>query len=167
MIKLNKTRVAEMRLVGMVDYNPSTGEFKLKKDGSIVGGVDTSSGYYNIRSLGVKVYGHRLAFACMKKDCDGHVDHIDQNKSNNKWDNLRVVTQDENNKNRPININNKSGVVGVRKQTKQGIPTGRWESKITVDYKGISLGVYESFEDAVEARKIAEKYYGFHKNHGL
>ena len=41
------------------------------------------------------------------------IDHIDHNKTNNKIDNLRLVTPKENNHNMKFRVTNKSGVTGV------------------------------------------------------
>lgn len=86
-------------------------------------------------------------------------DHIDGDFLNTRQSNLRVCTQEQNGKNRKKNKNNKSGVKGVFWNTYA--PTPKWQAYIMVDYHHKSLGYYEKFEDAVEARKQAEiKYFG-------
>lgn len=58
--------------------------------------------------------------------------------------------------------NNKSGKTGVRWATK----SNKWQARIGVDGKDISLGYFESFEEAVAAREAAElEYYGKLKGH--
>jgi hypothetical protein len=50
---------------------------------------------------------------------------------------------------------NISGVAGVRFENK------KWVAYIKVNYKKIWLGAFDNFEDAVNARKVAEeKYFG-------
>lgn len=57
---------------------------------------------------------------------------------------------------------NRSGQTGVyRSRSGQG-----WFARITVRRKKISLGEFSKFEDAVQARKDAEKLYGFSPLHG-
>jgi hypothetical protein len=55
---------------------------------------------------------------------------------------------------------NTSGKTGVRFRKDRG----KWTARISYQNKNISLGCYETFEDAVKARQEAElKYYGFTK----
>ncbi|WP_346961325.1 hypothetical protein [Clostridium sp.] len=51
--------------------------------------------------------------------------------------------------------NNVSGITGVGWSK----VNGKWRSRITLNRKVIHLGYFESFEDAVEARRNAEKMY--------
>lgn len=60
-------------------------------------------------------------------------------------------------------INNKTGVHGVSWAKE----LGRWRSRIsTVQNRHLSLGCFNSFLDAVCARKSAEVKFGYHINHG-
>jgi hypothetical protein len=58
---------------------------------------------------------------------------------------------------------NSSGVTGVFKHTQ----TGRWQAQIRIEKRSMHLGSFESFDDAVAARRKAEEQHGFHKNHGI
>ena len=83
--------------------------------------------------------------------------HGTTTKNDNRKSNLRVATQGQNLRNTRLRTNNTSGVKGVywRNDTK------KWSAGIWVDNKHISLGCYDKFEDAVEARRAAEeKYFG-------
>ena len=126
--------------------------------------VDNSTGYKTI-NINNKGYGaHRIAwFLHYGEMPTSQIDHIDHNKTNNKIKNLRAVTHRENSLNRGINKNNTSGIVGViwYKRDK------KWQSTIRVKYKKIHLGYFFKKEDAIAARKMAEKIYKFHKNHGI
>ncbi len=82
------------------------------------------------------------------------IDHIDRNKTNNKLENLRLVSAVLNRRNSSIRQKNKSGVTGVHwsKQSK------KWCAQITpYKTKIVHLGFFESKQDAILARKIAEK----------
>ena len=98
---------------------------------------------------------HRLLIPCVP---DGLVvDHINRNKMDNRRANLRVVTQKENNQNITVHKNNTSGVSGVffDKRAK------RWRAQISRDGKTTHVGIFDCFDDAVAARKDAEKkFYG-------
>ena len=82
-------------------------------------------------------------------------DHINRNKLDNRRENLRNVTDQQNKFNLPTRVDNTSGRKGVY-WDKQ---TNKWRVLIQVGYKSISLGRYLSIQDAVEVREIAERKY--------
>lgn len=83
------------------------------------------------------------------------VDHINGDIRDNRKSNLRVVSQSQNGMNSKISINNTSGVCGVNRMN------GRWAASITVNFEKIFLGIYDDFDDAVNARiEAEEKYFG-------
>ena len=130
---------------------------------SVAGFIDNSVGYRKIKIKNVRYYAHRLVWLYYYGEWpDKSIDHIDGNKLNNRIENLRVVTHQENHKNRQRASNNTSGVTGVGVHTQ----TKKWRSRIRVDDELIHLGVFDNFEDAVAARKAAERKYNFHPNHG-
>lgn len=90
------------------------------------------------------------------------VDHINGNRSDNRWSNLREVTKSENSKNMALLNTNKSGVAGVfwNKGKK------KWTARIESEGVTTHLGHFESLDRAAEVRKQAESIFGFHKNHG-
>ena len=90
------------------------------------------------------------------------IDHIDGNKINNTKENLRLVTTQENQRNVGINKNNTSGYVGIYFMKTRN----KWKAQICVDRKSIYLGCFDTKDDAITARKLAENKYNFHKNHG-
>ena len=78
-------------------------------------------------------------------------------KFDNRKSNLRLVTQSENCMNRARSSNNTSGVTGVTWCERDQV----WVARIGVSGKRITLGSFIQFQDAVNARRIAEqKYYG-------
>ena len=93
---------------------------------------------------------------------DNQVDHINGIRSDNKWSNLRHATQLENTRNRKKSSRNKSGVTGVIWDKSKE----KWQARIGVCGKSITLGRFDDFDSAVISRKLAEVKYGFHKNHG-
>jgi hypothetical protein len=90
------------------------------------------------------------------------IDHKDGDGLNNRIGNLSEVTNKQNAMNQKLNAKNSSGVTGVRwhKLAK------KWTARIVQDQREIYLGLFESFEDAVRARKDAESKYGFSDRHG-
>ena len=99
-------------------------------------------------------YLHRII---MDDPEDLLVDHINRNPLDNRRENLRIVTQQENNMNQGINKNNKSGVSGVCRDKK----SNKWRAQIMYKYKKIYLGCFDTLEDAAKAREDGEiKYFG-------
>lgn len=93
---------------------------------------------------------------------ENHIDHLDGNGLNNAPDNLRDATNQENMRNAKLYKTNKSGTTGVRWRK----DISKWTARICVDGKNLNLGYFTEKEDAIEARKAAEREHGFHENHG-
>ena len=130
------------------------------REGSKAGSVHTDkrTGYQRVRvCFNHKKYPiHRLIWAWHGNflEPNQEIDHIDGNSLNNCIENLRATTHKQNCENRKgANKNSKSGEKGVRwhKATK------KWEAYI--NHNGIKkhLGLYETKEDAIDARIEAEK----------
>lgn len=75
------------------------------------------------------------------------IDHIDNNRTNNKISNLREATRLENSYNKKIFPNNSSGLKGVsfHKASK------KWQATIRFDYKWIYLGLFSTPKEAAIA----------------
>jgi hypothetical protein len=106
---------------------------------------------------------HRVAYAIYhgywpKKA----IDHINGDVADNRIANLRDVTMAVNMKNQKIRSTNTSGYNGVSFHGK----TGKWRATIKVGHKSKHLGLYSNIEDAVAARKAADKQNGFTERHG-
>lgn len=86
-----------------------------------------------------------------------YVDHINQDKLDNRLCNLRIVSPQESARNMPIRANNTSGSTGVSR----GRDGKGYRAYITVNKKRIELGTYKTFEEAFSARHEVENYYGF------
>jgi hypothetical protein len=88
------------------------------------------------------------------KDSKTIVDHINRNPLDNRKCNLRICSALENARNSSVSKNNKTGRLGISLT-----PQGKYRARIMVNRKEIRLGNYEKIEDAIEARKQAEKKY--------
>lgn len=91
-------------------------------------------------------------------------DHINRNGLDNRRKNLRDATQKQNLENASVRVDNISGQKGVywfRRDAK-------WHSQITHNGKRVHLGYFDKLEDAINARKEAERKYfthGSNQNH--
>lgn len=83
------------------------------------------------------------------------VDHINHIKYDNRKENLRICTSSQNKMNIGLRRNNTSGVTGVNWQKNMCM----WRVRIKKNRVEIALGFYKYFDDAVQARKRAEKIY--------
>lgn len=101
------------------------------------------------------MYVHQIVWLLEGNEIkDGEViDHINRDKTDNRIQNLRQVSRQENNINIAPRRNNKSGYKGVDWYK----PYGKWRSRIKIYGKETSLGYFDSLDDAIAARKLAEK----------
>lgn len=80
------------------------------------------------------------------------IDHINRCKYDNRKSNLREANRGDNVINREPISTNKSGVTGVNFLSS----CGKWNARIMKDNIEYPLGIFENFDDAVKARRIAE-----------
>jgi len=84
---------------------------------------------------------HREILSLSKND-GIFVDHINNIPLDNRKHNLRKCSKSENQHNSCIRKNNTSGYKGVRLQKR----TGKWTARITVNWKEIHIGTFETPE---------------------
>src|SRR5674476_365717 len=91
-------------VASMLAYDPTTGTItRLYSAGGMpAGGVCGTVAFNGYITLSIKAsmyYAHRVAWLLMTKQWPSSsaiMDHIDRDRSNNKWNNLRVVTYSQN-----------------------------------------------------------------------
>lgn len=100
-----------------------------------------------------RVLMHRLVMGVLSRD-QRLVDHIlgVETRNDNRKYNLRVVTKSQNNMNRDLGKNNKSGVLGVSWDNTRG----KWRAYIDANKHRFELGYYDCIEQATKVRKEAE-----------
>jgi hypothetical protein len=153
-----KPELTQARLKELLHYNPETGVFTWRvsggrfQAGSRAGGVESSSGY---RAIGVQrknIREHRLAFLYMTgalpKFC---VDHINGNRDDNRWENLRAATYSENAHNMKKSAP-KSGVRGVYYHK-----YGFWCARVWLAGRVAYCKYFTSLDDAAQAVREARK----------
>lgn len=117
-------------------------------------------GYYCI-SVNNKIYDwHRLVYEYFKGKIPENlcIDHFNNNRLDNRIDNLRLVTQLKNNR-KSLRKKNKTGAIGVVFHN-----DGRskpYQARIVVNYKKIGLGYFSTPEEAHQAYLDAKiRYHG-------
>lgn len=119
-------------------------------------GTKTKGGYTAISIDYKKYYAHRLAWLYMTGEWpENEIDHIDTDKANNKWINLRSATHKQNQANIKRRKDNTTGIKGVY----YGKHVAKWIANISHNGKNINLGCYETKEDAAKAYAQAAKHY--------
>lgn len=110
--------------------------------------------YARAKIKGKPVLMHRLILEAPKGSI---IDHINGNGLDNRKSNLRFCSMRDNSRNRKIHIGNKSGFKGVLWKVRNK----KWQARICVNYKDISLGLFLDKEDAARAyNAAARKYFG-------
>ena len=155
-------------LRSILHYDQETGIFTRKVSTSSnvkagdVAGCRGGRGYLRIQLQGRKYQAHRLAWLYIHGEWpNDQIDHINRDRSDNRIDNLREVTNKQNHQNKSKYSNNTSGHPGVywHKQN------SKWQAKIEHNQKQIHLGYFTNIEEALSARKAGElKYWGVNRS---
>lgn len=112
----------------------------------------TPSGY--IMCNKTKLTLHRIL---MNAQSGEMIDHINGLKWDNRRSNLRWCNKSQNAYNSKLRGDNTSGFTGVRFRT----DTKKWTAQIKHNYQKINLGCFETKQEAIDARILAnEKYCG-------
>ena len=155
--------LTQARLKELLHYDPETGIFTFRinrnrfKAGELAGYIN-DQGYLKLAVDGKEYRASRLAFLYMEGYTPEYeVDHINRDRNDDRWCNLRHVSRQCNARNIGIRSDNKSGIMGIcwRKDTNQ------WKSYISIDGKLINITHSNKLIDAVKARLEAEKKYNF------
>lgn len=150
----------------MFEYSDGELIWKVKKGrariGMVVNGM-TMNGYKRVQVEGVLYLVHRVIYAMFKCDFPEKIDHVDNNKANNRIENLRPATQRTNMWNTKICSRNKSGVKGVS-WCKQ---SNKWQVHIRTMEGNKFLGLFSSLSCAEQKiKEYREIHHGEFANHG-
>jgi hypothetical protein len=118
-------------------------------------------GYGQVQIFGQKFLKHRVIWKMMTGEDPIEVDHINGNTADNRWCNLRSVDRSSNLRNRARDSRNSSGCMGVFWSSQ----FSKWQATINLHGKAYHLGLFKRKEDAIRARKTAERRFGYHPNH--
>lgn len=161
--KVTKEQIAAFSR--LVSYDPKDGVLRWIVERHGYGGAFPAgseagrlnvSGYVRISLNGIQYRAHRVAWWLMTGDDippGKEIDHINRDRADNRWMNLRLVERSRNNHNSFPHRNNTSGVKGVRWVERDG----KWDARIKVGGHLRLLGKFDRFEDAAAARVAAER----------
>ena len=156
-----KAEITRAEAIAGFLYNPITGELNNSK-GDECGSV-SHNGYLRIWVKGRSMAAQRLIWLYMTGELPaGDIDHINHDRLDNRWINLRMVSRQGNMKNAKRSSASASGFTGVTWCKQQG----QWQSQVCVAGKTKKLGRFDCKLDAIAARIRANKHYSFHANHG-
>lgn len=153
-------KIDQEKLKQLLHYCPDTGKFSWlvdRRPGIKAGdeaGTLRDGGYIRIQLDGERRYAAHWAWLYMTGELPvDEVDHIDRNRSNNAWFNLRAATKSQNCANRTTRGSECKGLRGVGKRGKKFV------SMIRVNGETRYLGIYETPEQAhavyaTEAAKV-------------
>lgn len=149
----------QLLLKEVLHYEPLTGVFtwiQQYNSRTVIGSVagTFANGYRKIQIYGRQYYSGRLAWLYMT----GRwplclIDHIDGDQANDVWLNLREATYGESTHNRVLPVG-ESKLRGVRR-----VPSNppRWEARIAVGYHRMTLGTFDTAEEAHAAYLAASE----------
>jgi hypothetical protein len=159
----NSGDLTQERLKVLLHYDPETGIFtRLVQTGSrtrvgdVAGGVNVH-GYRQVGVCGRLYYAHRLAWLYMTGEWPPHhTDHINGDRDDNRWPNLRLATHAQNLANSRKSKNNTSGLKGVSWDARKR----KWFAQITVSRRHHFLGYFDDPTSAHGAYiDAAEKHF--------
>lgn len=140
-------------LQSILNYDPTTGIWRWNKTNRVAGCLGKHK-YRRIKIEGKCYLSSRLAFLYMEGEFpENMVDHINRDTIDDRWQNLRKATNQENQRNRNVTHNNISGVVGVSWDNEKQ----KWHSRIQVGKKTHHLGFFDKLSDAIVKRQESEQ----------
>lgn len=151
----------------LLEYDEQSGTFIWKVNPSRrtkigdIAGSKTASGYHQIKILGKNYLAHRIAWLYVHGEFpDGFLDHMDHNPLNNRIENLRLATNQENKRNGSLYRNNSTGYRGVYESGR------RFEGYLKVNGERVFIGMFDTAEEAsVAVESIAMKIHAdFYRN---
>ena len=156
------------RLQAILQYEPDTGLFRWRINGrgcfirkGAIAGTINSQGYRQMKVDGSFYKASRLAFLWMTgKWPKKIVDHINCQKGDDRWENLRDADYSQNGANMRVRREGLKGVVFNKRR-------GTYSAFICKDYHVQNLGRFDSEEDA-HAAYVAEakRRFGEYANDG-
>ena len=142
MSKAYKPLPSQEQLQKVFTYDPETGLLQRRGWVGDCGWHEKSTGYLAVFACGKVYLQHRLIWMLQtgQDPAEKQIDHIDRDRANNRWDNLRLVTPSQNLLN-----------TGARGWSLE--PSGRYR----VSFKRKHIGIFDTPEEASRAYQEAKR----------
>ena len=154
--------ITQERLKELFEYQDN-GTFVRKRNGSpIVASMKNRRYARMFVDKGIVCAVHRMIFLWHHGYLPKVIDHIDNDRTNNRIENLREVTQQQNCLNRVAHKNNRSGYKNVHLDKAMN----KWTVQISIDRKRRVFGYFDDVELAgLVAEEARDKYHGEFARH--
>lgn len=170
-------------LTKLLDYDPETGEFTWKPRegdemsiktwngryaGKRAGYVEYSDPTWIHRRIGIKGLKYKepqVVWFYMTGEWppeDMIIDHENRDATDNRWENLRLVTPSQNSMNMSMKKSNTSGISGVNWSK----ASNKWMVRLKHDGTRHYLGCYETLEEAEKVVNEFRETHGSEEGHG-
>ena len=140
----------------ILSYDPATGvmEWRTGRREGMIAGAESKDGYRWIKVNRKRYAAHRLAWLHFYgKEPSGPLDHRNNTPLDNRIENLREATAQQNTWNAKANPRTHSGLKGAYWHK----AARKWKSAIRINGKNVYLGLFDSKEDAAAAYSVAAK----------
>ena len=122
-----------------------------KKFGGKLAKSKSANGYLHVKWMNKEYLSHVIIWFMQHGEwAENQIDHKNNNRSDNRLDNLRKAKNLDNSRNRKCRCDSKVKLKGVRKSHKNG-----WSSRIQIDNKRVYLGYFDCPAAASFAYQIA------------
>jgi len=155
-------------LCELFDYNSETGDLIWKvprgqgtEPGDIVK-CKRTGGYLVAVINGKQHAAHRIIWVMMHGYWPREIDHINGITDDNRLENLRDVTSQENARNMAMRSDNTSGVCGVTFVKR----VNKWKAQININGENKYIGYFDNLDKAAEAVAKVRRENGYTKRHG-
>ena len=164
--------ITQTELKHALDYNPGTGQFTWKNPTSTrvkvgqIAGTFHAHRYARIRINSIQYLTHRLVWLYVHGESPASgldIDHINNDRLDNRIANLRLATRQENLRNARMHKGHTNGYKGITYWAAKNL----WKAQSQFNGKHVNIGCFKNREDAADAYiTFAKLHFGEFYNPG-